>query len=119
MCVKIIGITEHEFDPKIPLESQIKDAKEIYVNYDSCDLKIESFLGQMEMMAKNGISCNAEIVVNPNSDLDGFRFERKINKIKKKINVNEIAKSLTILHADTDRKLNEISEICLGRVNEQ
>jgi hypothetical protein len=66
-------------------------------------------------MAKNGISCNADIKVNPNNNLDGLRLERQLEKLKLKLDVNEVVKGLAILHADTDRKLSELSGMCLEK----
>lgn len=119
MCIRIIGIAESlEFNPSEPLENQIAGAQEIVVNYDPYDLKISSFVGQMELMVKNGISCTANIRVNPNNHLEGLKLERCLERIKRKLDVNEIAKNLVICHAETDSKLCELSEMCMEKFNE-
>lgn len=118
MCIKIIGDTEQEFDPKCPLENQVLGAKEIIVDYDPCDLKLMSFVGQMELMVKNGVSLNADIKFNANNNLDGIRLERYIDKLKIGFETNEIFRKLSILYSTTDKKLSEMSEICIGKANE-
>ena len=120
MCVKIIcSDHEHEFDTSLPLEQQIVGANEIVVSYDPIDPKIPSLVVQMEAMIKNGISCNVEIKVNANNYLSGIKLERTIEGIKKKLDINELAKNLTRFHAEADRKLREISGICMENVDEQ
>lgn len=119
MCVKIICTDhEHEFNPSEPLENQIMGAKEIVLNYDPYDLKIGSFVEQIESMVKNGISCKVDIKVNANNLLDGIKLERQLEKLKLKLDINEVTKGLTTFHSDIDRRLGEIQEICLGKMNE-
>jgi hypothetical protein len=79
MCIKIVcPEKEFEFDMAKPLDEQIFDAKQVIVKYEEKDPKIDCFLVQIEHMVKNGISCNAEITVNPNNFLAGYRLERKL-----------------------------------------
>ncbi len=119
MCIKIIRPEQQtEFNPLEPLETQVEGAKEILVNYDPIDPQIDSFMVEMERICKNGISCNIDIKVNTNNYLNGIRFERKIEKIKRKLDVNEVVKGLTKFHSETDRKLNEISKICAREMDE-
>ena len=118
MCVKIIGEAIQEFDPKQPLENQIADAKEIVVNYDPYDLKIQSFVDQITSMLRKGISMKAEIKFNANNNLDGIRLERRIDQIRRAFDTNEFIKELTLLHSNTDKKLNEMLNMCMGKVNE-
>jgi len=120
MCIKIIcSDHEHEFDMAMPLEQQIVGANEIVVSYDPADPKIPSFIGQMEMMVKNGISCRPEIHVDVKDSLDGCRLRTKIKRLKYNLDVNEAIKKLTIFHAETDSKIREIAERCLiGKTDE-
>src|ERR1700677_5236594 len=108
MCVKIIGSQELECDPNEPLELQVSDAKEVIVNYDPIDPKIDYFVEEIERFVKNGISFTADIKFNPNNSLNGIRLERKLEKLKIKLGVNEIVKSLSNSHNYTDKKLCEI-----------
>lgn len=118
MCIKIIGNEEQEFNASQPLENQIDGAKQIIVDYDPNDSRIDSFIGQMELMAKNGVNCTADIKININDYLAGTALKRKIEKLKKDMNVNELIKELAKFHYDTNRKLYEI-EMSLGKINER
>jgi cell fate (sporulation/competence/biofilm development) regulator YlbF (YheA/YmcA/DUF963 family) len=118
MCIKIIGEREQEFNPNEPLEEQVVGANEIVVSYDPTDPKIDSFVGQMERIIKNGISCKVDIRVNANNCLNGMRLERQLDKLKLKLDMNEVVKGLTKFHADIDHRLNEISAMCVEKINE-
>jgi hypothetical protein len=122
MCIKIIRSDDWlEFNPKEPLEKQIVGAKEIVVNYDPKDpllVNTDYLYTQMVKMYKNGISCNVDFRVNANNNLNGIKFERKIEKLKQALDTNEVLKKLTTFHANADKKLAELSEICLRKINE-
>lgn len=119
MCIKIVHLEEQkEFNPSEPLETQMEGAKQILVSYDPIDPKIDSFLGQMERICKSGITWKAEIKVDTNNYLNGLKFERKIEKIKRKLDVNEVIKGLTKFHSETDKKLTELSKLCMGKMDE-
>lgn len=119
MCVKIISpeVTQ-EFNPAQLLELQTCGAKEILVNYDPSDNRINCFLNQMERICQNGIDFDVAIKVNPNNHMMGFLLKKKFEKIKHDIDINELAKELTNFHAIADRKLGELSDMCLGKLNE-
>lgn len=116
MCIKIICEENiQEFNPGEPLENQVAGAKEILVEYDELDPRIDHFMDGLECMANSGIGCNAEIKVDTKNKLNGIKLERALEKLKTKLEVNEVIKGLAKLHADTDQKLCEISDICLGK----
>ena|ERR1035437_5468304 len=116
MCVKIIRTDDSlEFNASEPLELQIADAQEIVISYIPEDPQIDSFISEVERIVKNGISCKVDIRVNPNNDLGGLRLERQIEKLARKLHINEAIKGLANLHAEADRRLGEISERCLGK----
>lgn len=97
------------------------DAKEVVVNYDPKDPFIDNaeiFVSELDRLCKSGISCNIEISVNANNHLNGIKLERKIENLKNTLDTNEFIKKLTKWHADTDRKLTELSAMCLGERNE-
>ncbi len=120
MCIKIVGTkSQKEFDPSAPLETQIAGAKEIVVSYDPVDPKIDMLVDEMERFCKNGISCNVDIKVNSNNYLNGLKLERRVERLKKKLNINEVAKGLTKIYAETDCKLRELSEMCTEKLNER
>jgi hypothetical protein len=113
MCIKIIcSDHEHEFSASNPLEQQLVGAKEVIVSYDPIDPKIESFVNEMQRFCDNGISCDVFISVKSNNHLNGFKLERKIEKLKRKLDFNEVTKKLVKFQAEADRKLKELSEMC-------
>ena len=119
MCIRIICTDhEHEFSMAEPLEQQIVGAKEIIVNYDPHDPKIDYFVNEVENMIKSGIACDLKISVNTNNCMNSVRLSKKIEKLKMKLDINEVVRKLSLLHSNTDRKLCEISELCLGKTNE-
>ena len=119
MCVKIIcSDHEHEFDPDQPLERQIVGAKEIFVSYSPVDSKIPFFLKELDRLCSNGISCNLDFKFKANNDLEGFRVERRLEKIKQGFELNEVVKSLSNMYDKTDKKLQEISRGLLRKVHE-
>jgi hypothetical protein len=119
MCVKIICTDhEYEFDPNMSLEHQIVGAKEILVSYDPLDPRIDHFVDQIERMIRSGVGCIADIRVNANNSISGFRLERRLEDLKRKMSINEVVKGLSTLHASTDSKLCEISKMCLEKTNE-
>lgn len=120
MCVKIISPeNEHEFNIAQPLSEQIGDAKEIVVDFDPTDPKIDCFMVQIEAMVKKGIACKANITVNVNNHLSGLRYERRIESLKRKLDINEVIKGVCHMAADADRKLGELSRLCLGNTDER
>lgn len=120
MCIKIIkSEAEQEFDMSEPLEYQIRDAKEIIVSYDPVDPRINSFMDEMERFCANGISCNVAIKVKSNNYMNGIKLERKLETLKRKLDVNEVVKGLTRFHAEADKKLRELHEMCLEKINER
>ena len=115
MCIKIIRTQEsQEFNPFEPLEYQVTDAKEVVVNYDPQDPTVDNiglFVDQMERLCRNGISCNVDIKVNANNHLDGIKIERRIDNLKRKLDINEVVKGLTTYQAIADRKMAKILEL--------
>lgn len=118
MCVKIIcSDHEHEFDPNEPLENQIVGAKEVFIDYSPKDSKIPSLFKELERLYSNGINCNVAFKFKTNNNLEGFRMERHLEKIKQTFEINEIVKNLVGMYDKTDKKLEEISNSLLGKVN--
>ena len=113
MCIKIVKEdSEISYDPQIPLENQIKDSEEIFINYNSKDESIGKFLSEMERICAIGINLNVKInFVNTNS-IEGARTKRKVKKIKKDLNINEAIKLLTSLQLKTDKTLQELAVFC-------
>jgi hypothetical protein len=121
MCIKIVEPEKSfEFNPMEPLENQVANAHEILVKYESCEeRKINSFVREIERMVLSGISCKAEIKVNANNQIDGMKLERKLEKLKKSLDINELVKRVSTFHRDAECKLSELSEMCLGKIDER
>lgn len=122
MCVKILrsGVSS-EFNPSEPLEYQAWGAEKIVVNYNPVDPTIgnvDLFIGEMERLCKTGISCNVDIQFNANNNLNGLRIERKLEKLKEKLDINELVKKLVMGHDECQRKLRELSSMCAEKSNE-
>jgi len=116
MCVKIIRSKEEvEFNPQEPLEQQVRGAKQIVVNYDPEDKRIQSFMEQVERIVRTGVSCQMNICVKPNNTLAGLRVERQFEMFNEELKMNEVVKALVKSHHETDKRLMEMSEMCLGR----
>lgn len=116
MCVKIVRTDDSlEFNASEPLELQIADAQEIVISYIPEDPQIDSFISEVERIVKNGISCKVDIRVNPNNDLGGLRLERQIESLKRKLDMNDIAKTLVLLYSEADRQLHDIRRLCLRK----
>jgi hypothetical protein len=101
------------------LEQQIVGAKEVIVSYDPEDPKIPSFVGQIELMVKNGISCDAEIKVDAKDTFSGMKLKRYLGRLKTALDTNEFIKKLSTFHYDADHKLGELSKMCLGETDER
>jgi hypothetical protein len=115
MCVKIIANSNvKELSISKPIEEQIAGAQEILVSYDPIDPKINFFVGEMERLCKNGVSCKLDIKINSNNYVGGMKLQKTLNKIKKNLEINELVKDISKLHSETDKKLSEISQICIG-----
>ncbi len=119
MCIKIVRSHEEvEFNPSELLESQVRGAKQVVIDYDMNDTKIQSFMDQIDRIIKTGVSCQMNIKVQANNSLLGYRLEKKAKKISKELDINEAIKTIVSNHSETDRKLEELSEMCMGRINE-
>lgn len=94
-------------------------ANAILVDYDELDPRIGRFVDQMEQMVKSGASFKADIKVNANNTIEGMKLERTLEKLKMKLDINEVVKGLSTFHYDMDTKLCEIENICLGDMDER
>lgn len=122
MCVKILksGVSS-EFDPSEPLEYQARGAEKIVVNYNPVDPTIgnvEVFVDEMERLCKSGISCNVDIQFNSNNYLKGLKIERKLERLREKLGINEVVKKMVINFDECQRKLKELSSMCVEKSNE-
>lgn len=120
MCIKIVGTHgESEFEPSELLEYQVKGAKQIVIDYSPDDDRIQSFMDQMDRIIKNGVGCQMNIRVNSNNSFVGHQFKKKMEEASKDLNLNEVIKTMVSNHSEIDRRLGELSQICLEKVNER
>ena len=120
MCITIVRSHEEvEFEPSQPLEYQVRGAKQVVISYDPDDGGIQSFMEQMDRIVKTGVSCQMNIKVKSNNSLKSYQFERRVEEASKDLDLNEVVKTLVSNHLETDRKLSEISEMCMGKTNER
>ena len=116
MCVKILTSKEElSYDMSRPLEDQLKGSKKVVINYEPKDPSIGHFLNEVEKLCKNGISAKLNIQFNHNNDIAGARLQKEMRKLAKDLDLNEVVKLMTLIQSNTDKKLEEMSTICLKR----
>ncbi len=114
MCIKIIRSHETvEFEPLELLEQQIGGAKQVVIDYDPDDSRIQCFMEQMDRIVKTGVGCQINIKVNNNKHLNGIKLDRQLKKFSVDLDVNEVVKTLVNNYSETDKRLSEIQEMCL------
>lgn len=114
MCIKIVrSHDQFEFDPSKPLEYQVKGAREVVIDYNPDDSRIQSFIDQMDRIVKNGVGCQMNIKVNSNNSLKSYQFERRIAEASRNIEVNEAISMLVRNQLETDNKLQDMQQLCL------
>jgi hypothetical protein len=117
MCIKIV--TSHdqfEFDPSEPLEYQVKGAREVVIDYSPDDSRIQSFIDQMDRIVKNGVGCQMNIKVNSNNSLKSYQFERQVAEASRNLEVNEAISMLVRNHKDVDKRLENMTQLCLKSI---
>ena len=114
MCIKIVRThEENEFDPKLPLEYQVKGARQVIIDYAPDDDRIQAFMDQMSRIVRTGVSCQMNIQVKSNNLLKGYQFERQMAKASSDLDLNEAIAMLVDTHSATDKKLCELQQMCL------
>jgi hypothetical protein len=113
MCIKIIRAEDEiKYDINKPLEEQIRGSKQIVVDYEPNDPSLEKFLDEIERFCQTGISRTFNIKVNHNSSIMGAKVKNKMKMYSKDLELNEVIKSLVNSFSNTDKKLEEIAEMC-------
>lgn len=116
MCIKIFTSKEEvSYDSTRPLEEQIQGSKKIVVNYEPYDQSIDKFLDEVERLCKNGITANLNIKFNHNNNLVGAKIGREMARLTKDLDLNEIIKLMVTCQAEADKRLEELSGLCLGK----
>lgn len=119
MCIKILTAEdERKYDITKSLEEQLVGYKQIVVDYEPNDPSLDKFLDEVERFCQKGITRPLNIKVKSNDNLGGIKIKSRIADYNKGASVNELIASLALSYAAADKKLEEISAICLnGRMN--
>ena len=118
MCVKILRNNEEvSFDPDKEFMPQVLGSDRVVVNYKPKDKEVAVFIDCMEQCAKLGINPKLTIHVNYEDQIGGTKTKRKIKKALSDININEVVKLVAMSQQSTDKKLEEISSLCLKENN--
>lgn len=116
MCVRIIGNgVEYKYDSSRPLEEQVCENKQVIIRYESKDPDIESFIGEMERLCKNGISTNVKVEIQHGNNIKGIRAKKRLKRLTKDLDLNEAIKILVNLQRKTDIALEKLSNFCRER----
>ena len=116
MCVKILlDNSEVPYDCNLPLEMQVVNATEVRVNYQPNDVEVEKFLQEVERCAKSGCDLKMKVKICYNDFLAGFKMKKQLRRALSDISFNEIIKLMVLTQSEADRKLEELSTICLNR----
>jgi cell fate (sporulation/competence/biofilm development) regulator YlbF (YheA/YmcA/DUF963 family) len=116
MCIKILQCNASlPYDATKPLDEQLKNAKEVVIDYDPKDQDLEHFLQEMERLVKTGVSVNCDVSVDYNSSIRGMRAKKQVKRIKKDLDLNEAIKILVNIHSELDKQLEAISVFCRKR----
>lgn len=115
MCITIFTLNDHKpYDMGRPLEEQLKDCKEITIDFKPHDPSVEKFLDEIERFASNGIAYKLNIKVIHNNEILGAKIKRQVKKVESDLTVNELIKLMALTYDIADRKLEELSN-CMGK----
>lgn len=112
MCIKI---NEVAYDTTTPLEEQLGASNKIVIDYEPEDSSIDKFVGEVERICKNGISCNLNIEVLTNNILKGAKIKKQARMLEFDLKVNDLIRLMTTIQSHADKTLEEMSEACLKR----
>jgi len=116
MCIKILNCgASLKYDSSVPLEEQLKNSEKVVINYDPKDPDMDTFLDEMERLAKTGISCNVSLDIAHNNHIKGAKAKRQISRLKKDLDLNEAIKLLVNISSELDKRLESISVFCRTR----
>lgn len=120
MCIKIVRAkSEVEYDMSIPLEEQIKGSNKIVINYEPKDPSVDKFMSEIERFCKTGISAKLNIQVMHNNHLIGAMIQKRLVGVANDLRVNDLIKLMASAHAASDRRLEELANLCMdGNCNE-
>ena len=117
MCIKIVNAQQEiSYDADRPLEEQIAGCEQIIVNYEPFDTKIDKFLQEVDRFSRTGVNAKLSIKVIHNNNIFGFKIKQKLKQATDDMVLNDIIKLMVLSQIETDSKLKELSETCLGMV---
>lgn len=117
MCVKLIKAKQEiPYDMGVPLEDQIKGCSKVIVDFRPNDPQLEKFMDEIERFAETGLSFKFNVQVIHNAQILGAKIKKQVKKVQKDLSVNELIKLMALAFDNSDRKLSEISEMCMGKV---
>ena len=116
MCVKIIkSKKEIPYDTNVPLEDQIVGCTKVLVDFKPNDPQLEKFMDEIERFAETGLNFKVNVQVIHNAQILGAKIKKQVKKVQKDLSVNEIIKLFALTFDNSDRKLEEISNMCFGK----
>lgn len=116
MCIRIVKLKEETaYDSSRPLEEQIKGSREVLVDYNPTDSSVDHFLSEVERLCKTGVTASLNIKFKHNNNLSGARIGKQMRKIANGLDLNEFIKSIALLQSEADKRLEEMSALCLKR----
>lgn len=116
MSITILTADEQKpYDMSKTLESQLVGCKQIIVDFRLHDPTIEKFLDEIERFANYGIGHKLNIKVIHNDQLLGAKIKRQVKKVESSLAMNELIKLMALTYDITDRKLEELSNFCMGK----
>lgn len=114
MCIKIIRADDEiKYDISKPLEDQIRGSKQIVVDYEPNDPSLDKFLDEIERFCQTGVNRTFNIKVKHNNNVMGAKVKSKMKEYAKDMNLNEVIRSLVNIYSEADKKLEEISTMCV------
>lgn len=120
MCITIFTSDEQRpYDMGHPLEEQLNGCKEITIDFRPHDPSVEKFLDEIERFASRGLTYKLNIKVIHNNEILGAKIKRQVKKVETSLTVNELIKLMALTYDIADRKLEEISNFCMEKANEQ
>jgi hypothetical protein len=116
MCVVMVkNNIRCSFDPQGDFMEQTKGCTEVVVHYKPEDKEIEKFLQEIKKCAQNGIRLDLSVKVDYDNYLSGFKTKKEIKAAMNDIRLNEVIGLLALSQHSTEKKLEEISSMCVNR----
>lgn len=112
MSIKIVlPNEERKYSEDLDLLEQLSGASKVVIDYEPKNSSIDSFFNKMASFIKNGKTTNVNIeIVHINNEK-----QKKVARLSSgSLKINEIVKAITFSYLQSDKKLEEMAEICKG-----